>query len=114
VDKRRLGRQSLGTTLVAIQRSFISCAARSAITTVSAFVFPLVIVGMIEASTTRKFLGTMNAQDSALEEDCSDHLNGSFAISDIPKARVPYNLKVGGWRQVLWLVRLSFSLVHTS
>jgi hypothetical protein len=29
---------------------------------VGAFVFPLVIVGIMEASTTRKFLRTMNAQ----------------------------------------------------
>src|SRR5262249_37216276 len=42
-------------SLVAIQRPFIICAARSAITMVGAFVFPLVIVGIIEASTTRRF-----------------------------------------------------------
>jgi hypothetical protein len=38
------------------QRGLIICADRSAMTIVGAFVLPLVIVGMIDASATRRFV----------------------------------------------------------
>jgi hypothetical protein len=39
-----------------VWRGIIICAARSAMTIVGAFVLPLVIVGMIDASATRRFV----------------------------------------------------------